>query len=360
MAALCAGSASRTPSGAGRAGTAAATCRTGRGEARRALIADWARERGIGAVALGHTLDDQAETLLLRLARGSGRRRAARRWPPVDAAPTGILWLRPLLGVAARRRCARWLAAAGRRLGRGSEQRRPALRPGAGARRAAARSRRSGSAPSGWRRRRAAMARARGGAGSGDGRARRAACLTAGPAGDLALDPARARRRRRRSCGCGSWPAALGWVSGAVLPAAAGAARGGAGGDRGGPGRPRADAARLRAARPRRGRVAIRREPARVAPPVPLAAGRWDGRWQLVGAAAAPAAGLTIGALGRRAACAPARLARRRASAREALVDDAGGLARGRRSSRRRWRGRSRACGFRRVSAADAAVAARR
>ena len=59
-------------------------------------------------------------------------------------------------------------------------------------------------------------------------------------------------RRRRRSCGCGCSPAALCWVVGRGLPAAAGAARGGAGGGRGGAGRPRADAARLRAAGPRR------------------------------------------------------------------------------------------------------------
>jgi tRNA(Ile)-lysidine synthase len=65
---------------------------------RYALIADWARGQGIGAVALGHTADDQAETVLMRLARGSGvdglsgmfiRRRA-----------DGIDWLRPLLSVS--------------------------------------------------------------------------------------------------------------------------------------------------------------------------------------------------------------------------------------------------------------------
>jgi tRNA(Ile)-lysidine synthase len=78
--------------------------------ARRRLIAEWAAERGLGAVALGHTLDDQAETVLLRLARGSG----------VDglsgmaaAAPgEGLLWLRPLL--AERREALRaWLSARG-------------------------------------------------------------------------------------------------------------------------------------------------------------------------------------------------------------------------------------------------------
>ena len=49
--------------------------------------------------------------------------------------------------------------------------------------------------------------------------------------------------------------------------------------------------------RARAGRVAIRRELARVAPAVPLARGRWDGRWQLDGAPPA-GDGLMIGALG--------------------------------------------------------------
>ena len=40
--------------------------------ARSGLIRDWARARGIGHVALGHTRDDQAETVLMGLARQAG------------------------------------------------------------------------------------------------------------------------------------------------------------------------------------------------------------------------------------------------------------------------------------------------
>ena len=40
--------------------------------ARKSLLTDWARDLGIETIALGHTRDDQAETFLMRLARGSG------------------------------------------------------------------------------------------------------------------------------------------------------------------------------------------------------------------------------------------------------------------------------------------------
>ena len=64
-------------------------------QARLGLVSAWAKEENITHIALGHTLDDQAETVLLRLARGSGvdglSGMAARR----EDGP--ITWVRPLL-----------------------------------------------------------------------------------------------------------------------------------------------------------------------------------------------------------------------------------------------------------------------
>mgnify|MGYP005842379077 CR=1 FL=1 len=65
--------------------------------ARYRLMAGWARETGVTAIALGHTMDDQAETVLLRLARGSGVDGLSGMAPQRRA--LGVAWLRPLLGL---------------------------------------------------------------------------------------------------------------------------------------------------------------------------------------------------------------------------------------------------------------------
>jgi tRNA(Ile)-lysidine synthase len=62
-------------------------------EARYGALSDIAASAGAAAVLLGHTLDDQAETVLLGLARGSGARSLA------GMAPVRGVLRRPLLGV---------------------------------------------------------------------------------------------------------------------------------------------------------------------------------------------------------------------------------------------------------------------
>ncbi|RKF13924.1 tRNA lysidine(34) synthetase TilS [Roseovarius spongiae] len=63
--------------------------------ARYALMADWARGQGIGDIALGHTANDQAETLLMRLARASGIDGLAAMTP--RRIVEGVTFHRPLL-----------------------------------------------------------------------------------------------------------------------------------------------------------------------------------------------------------------------------------------------------------------------
>lgn len=78
--------------------------------ARRRLIADWAEAEGVSAVALGHTLDDQAETFVMRLARGSGVDGLSGMQPVSSMG--GVTWLRPLLDLR-RDDLRSWLSAQG-------------------------------------------------------------------------------------------------------------------------------------------------------------------------------------------------------------------------------------------------------
>ncbi|TNF59649.1 MAG: tRNA lysidine(34) synthetase TilS [Rhodobacteraceae bacterium] len=65
--------------------------------ARYRLLTDWARGKGIAVLALGHTADDQAETVLMRLARAGGVNGLS--GIPARRMQDGITLLRPCLGL---------------------------------------------------------------------------------------------------------------------------------------------------------------------------------------------------------------------------------------------------------------------
>lgn len=67
-------------------------------EARYRVLREAASEARASTVLLGHTLDDQAETVLLGLARGSGAA-SLQGMAPVREDEDGVKWVRPLLGV---------------------------------------------------------------------------------------------------------------------------------------------------------------------------------------------------------------------------------------------------------------------
>lgn len=66
-------------------------------EARYELIADWAYAHQIELVALGHTANDQAETVLMRLARASGIDGLSAMAP--RSVRHGVTWVRPFLNI---------------------------------------------------------------------------------------------------------------------------------------------------------------------------------------------------------------------------------------------------------------------
>ncbi len=66
-------------------------------QARYRLLTDWAKRNGIPAIALGHTADDQAETILMRLGRAAGV--SGLSGMPYARDHNGVTLLRPMLGI---------------------------------------------------------------------------------------------------------------------------------------------------------------------------------------------------------------------------------------------------------------------
>ena len=66
-------------------------------EARYALMVEWCRANGVGRLFVAHTLDDQAETVIMRLARGSGVDGLSAMAP--ETVLDGVMLVRPFLDV---------------------------------------------------------------------------------------------------------------------------------------------------------------------------------------------------------------------------------------------------------------------
>lgn len=89
--------------------------------ARLAWLRETAKAAGASRIALGHTLDDQAESFFLALLRGSGTLGLSGTWPVVDG-----LFIRPLLDVR-RAELRDWLRRAGQRFREDATNRDPAF-----------------------------------------------------------------------------------------------------------------------------------------------------------------------------------------------------------------------------------------